>query len=133
LIDPSGTLIRSNSNRVLRSTPGTVRTFLEPDLRAVEKGLDVRLKNPVHFAPARHPVKGADRVVSASTGSKTIRAVQKVLLVDGLQHFTQGVLYDLVLERTEVRFLRRSVPYLADMPNGRVRPLSFGMCTRRIG
>ena len=102
-------------------------------IHAVEKGLDVRLKNPVHFAPARHPVKGADRVVSASTGSKTIRAFQKVLLVDGLQHFTQGVLYDLVLERTEVRFLPRSVPYLAEMPNGRVRPLSFGMCTRRIG
>src|SRR5262249_13369525 len=39
--------------------------------------------------------------------SKTVRAIQEVLLVDGLQHVAQRTLYDLVLDR---RYADRSSP-----------------------
>ena len=42
---------------------------------------------------------GAHGIVGTAPGPKTVGAVQEVLLVDGLQHRTHGVLDDLVLER----------------------------------
>jgi hypothetical protein len=53
---------------------------------------DVGLQNPVHFPPVHHPVKGSNRVVGTPSGPEAVRAVQKVLLVDGLQHLADGIL-----------------------------------------
>jgi hypothetical protein len=46
-----------------------------------------------------YPVKGSNRVVGTPSGPEAVRAVQKVLLVDGLQHLADGILDHSVLER----------------------------------
>jgi hypothetical protein len=45
----------------------------------------------------------ADRVVSTSLRSEPIGAVQKVLLIDGFQNLTHGVLDNLVLQRRDAQ------------------------------
>ncbi len=47
------------------------------------------------------PVEGANGVMGAAMGPEAVRAVQKVLLIDGLQHLSHGVLDQLVLERRD--------------------------------
>jgi hypothetical protein len=59
------------------------------------------LKKTVHFPSMHHSVKGSNRVVGATPGPEAVRAVQKVLLVDGLQHLADGVLDHSVLERRD--------------------------------
>ena len=59
------------------------------------------LEDPPHLAPVHDPLQGAHGVVGTASGPEAIRAVQKVLLVDGLQHLAHGVLDHLVLERRD--------------------------------
>jgi len=72
-----------------------------PQSRAIERieeALDVQLQ---HKAPAQihQPLpQGLQRLVCRTTGSKAVRAVPKVLLIDGLEHHRHGALQDLVLE-----------------------------------
>jgi len=64
-----------------------------------EEGLYICLQYPLHFASICRSMDGFYRVMRAALGPETIRAIQKVLLVDGLQHLAYCALYDLVLYR----------------------------------
>src|SRR5215831_1306751 len=46
-------------------------------------------------------LQGAHGVVSAASGSEAIQALEKVLLVNGLQHLAYGVLDHFILERRD--------------------------------
>jgi len=71
-------------------------------------------QDPVHFPSVHHPVKGHEFASWGTTsGPEAVRAFQKVLLVDGLQHLADGILDHSVLERR--------YPYRAAS-----LPLSFG-------
>ena len=61
-------------------------------IQAVEEGHDVRLEEPPHLAPINKPLETAHGVMGTALGPKPVRAVHKVLLVDGLQHLTHSVL-----------------------------------------
>ncbi len=43
------------------------------------------------FPSVRHPVKGTNRVVGTTSGPEAVRAFQKVLFLDGLQHLADGI------------------------------------------
>jgi hypothetical protein len=68
-------------------------------IQAVEKGHHVGLEGPVHFASVHDPVQGSDGVMGTALRPKTVRAIQKVLLVDRFQYLAHDVLDELVLER----------------------------------
>src|SRR5437867_7137220 len=84
--DPSAIRVWSISTSAVRSTLS-------------KKGHDVRLQNPTHFALMNDPVQGSHGVMGTASGPEAMRAVQEVLLIDRLQHLTQGLLHELVLER----------------------------------
>jgi hypothetical protein len=65
----------------------------------IQEGHDVGLENPLHITPVYDLVQGAHRVMGTASWPKAIGALQKILLVDGLQDFTHGVLDSFVLER----------------------------------
>ena len=60
------------------------------------------------------PVEGSHGVMGAASGPEAVGAVQEVLLVDGLQYLTQGILDNLVLERRDPNRPRPS-PFLWDV------------------
>src|SRR5438093_2931897 len=66
-------------------------------IHAVEKGHDVCLQNPTHFALMNDPVQGSHGVMGTASGPEAIRAVQEVLLIDRLDNLAQSVLHELVL------------------------------------
>jgi hypothetical protein len=68
-------------------------------IQAVEEGHDVRFENPLHLAPVHDLVEGPYGVMGTAPGPKSIRAAQKVLLVECFQHLTHGVLNQLILKR----------------------------------
>jgi hypothetical protein len=53
---------------------------------AVEEGHDVGLHDVVRVPPRHDSVECTDRIVRAASRPETVRAVQEVLLIDGLQH-----------------------------------------------
>ena len=70
-----------------------------PVLDAVEKFPDVEVDHPATFHAHQAFPERLDRLVSRPTGPKTIRAVQEVLLVDGVQHNHDRALKHLVFKR----------------------------------
>src|SRR5207253_10961069 len=76
------------------------REYLKEASRCmIQEGHDVGLEDPPHFTLIHTALQGAHGVVGTAPGSEAIRALQKVLLVDGLQHLAHGVLDHFVLER----------------------------------
>ena len=74
-----------------------------------KKESHVGLQDPLHFALVDGSVEASDGVMGAASTPKTIRAVQKVLLVHGLQHFGHGTLDNLVLQRRDPNRSRRPI------------------------
>jgi hypothetical protein len=70
-------------------------------------------------------VEGAERVVGAASGPKAIRAVQKVLFVDGLQQLAQGVLDEFVLERRDAQRARLTFSFGDVDPSDRLMAVAF--------
>ena len=54
-----------------------------------KKDTNVSLENPTHLTSMHDPVQDTNGVMGAALRPETMRAVQKVLLVDGFQHFAQ--------------------------------------------
>jgi hypothetical protein len=53
-------------------------------IQAVEERQNVSLENPVHLALVYDLVEGSHGIMRAAPGPEAVRAVQEVLLVDGL-------------------------------------------------
>jgi hypothetical protein len=66
-------------------------------VHTVEEGHHVKLQNPVRLALIHRPGQSPHGIVGTAAGPKAVRAVQEVLLIDGLQHFAQCTLNHLVL------------------------------------
>ena len=99
-------------------------------IQAVEEGHNVSLKDPVHLALVYDPGEGPHGVMGTASGSEAMRAVQKVLLVDRLQHLAQGALDKLVLERRYPDRPRLS-PFLRDVATSdRLMAISFRLHPR---
>jgi hypothetical protein len=65
---------------------------------AVEEAADVCFQDPLDLLAEQHPVENPEGFMRAPPRPEPKRARQEVLLVDGLQHFAQRALYDLVLD-----------------------------------
>ena len=80
----------------------------------------------LHLAPVNHLVQSSDGRLGIPSRPEAEGAVQKVLLVDGLQHVTHGALDHLVLKR---RNPNRSCPtsVFGDVhPTNRLMPIPLG-------
>ena len=75
----------------------------------IQEGHDVGLENPLHLAPMDNLIQGAHRVMRTASWPKALGALEKVLLVDGLQHLAHGVLDHLVLERRDANWPGRTL------------------------
>src|SRR6266571_8935341 len=64
----------------------------------VEVALNVGFENIRHRSAANRADDGIERVVGTATGTEAVRAWEKVLLVDRIEHRDRGLLDDLVLQ-----------------------------------
>src|ERR1700730_8058279 len=67
-------------------------------IQSVEKLPDVHFQNPATPHAHRLLPQGFERLVRRASRSKTIRAIHKVLLVDGFQNHDDRPLEDLILK-----------------------------------
>jgi hypothetical protein len=75
---------------------------------AVEERHDVGFDDPIRLAGVRRTVERLERVVRPASAPEAVRAVEKRLLVNSLQHFTHSVLHDLVFDRRDANRSRPS-------------------------
>ena len=115
-----------------RTTPSRTRWSRKlPQLamvQGVEEALDVHLQDPAPSHLHQASPQRLQRLMRRATRPKAVRAVQKVLLVDRLQHHRHRPLKHLVLEGRDADGPRRLAVALRDVhPPHRGRPVRPGL------
>jgi hypothetical protein len=64
----------------------------------IEVGADVNLQDPSHGSGTEYPAHFVQCLVLPTPGPKPIRAVEKILLVNGVQEIDRHFLHELILE-----------------------------------
>ena len=72
----------------------------------VEITADVGVEQPVHLASTNPDGERVQRVVLAALRAEPVREAEEIRLVDGVEHFDDGPLDNLVLQRALPAFFR---------------------------
>src|SRR5262245_1707998 len=99
-------------------------------IQAVEEGHEVGLAEPPHLTLSHNPLQGAHGVLGTASRSEAIRALEKVWLVDGLQHRAHGVLDPCILERRDANRPRRALALGEVNPSDGLMAIPLGLQPR---
>src|SRR5258708_29464353 len=97
-------------------------------IQSVEKLPDIHFQNPTATEPHRLLPQGVERLMRRPSGPKTVRTVQKVLLVDRFQYHDDRPLKNLVFKSRDAdgtRVATRPLRYVH--PLDRRRPVRAGL------
>src|SRR5262249_53787916 len=93
-------------------------------------GHEVGLAEPPHLTLSHNPLQGAHGVLGTASRSEAIRALEKVWLVDGLQHRAHGVLDPFILERRDANRPRRALALGEVNPSDGLMAIPLGLQPR---